>query len=175
MRIPTICTPLLFALTITLSVNSFTPAHAQDMAPSLNLKTAQTIRDGCLTYAKANNLSMAIAIYDAHGQLKTFTRMDGTSLGTAKAAHWKALSAATYQYTTAQTAQWNVPTAPDIATSRGGIPIKTNDGKALGGIGVSGAASSIDELCAHAGLKAADKLLGAENNTDDASTKSIED
>lgn len=134
---------------------SFT-ANAQEMVPTLNLKTAETIRDGCTAYAESNNLKMAIAIYDTHGQLKTFTRMDGTSLGTVKAAHWKGLSAATYQYSSADTAKWNVPTLPDIATSRGGLPITTQDGKPLGGIGVSGAVSSIDERCAQAGLIAAE-------------------
>lgn len=133
-------------------------ANAQEMAPALNLETAKTIRDGCLTYAQENNLKLVIAIYDAHGQLKIFTRMDETTLGSVKAAHWKGLSAATYQYSSAETAKWNVPTLPDIATSRGGLPMKTKDGKALGGIGVSGAVSAIDERCAEAGLLAADLM-----------------
>lgn len=148
---------------ISLSLSAFLLAmpltsSAQEMAPVLTLEMANTIRDGCIDYAETNNLKMAIAIYDAHGNLKLFTRMDETTIGSVKAAHWKGLSAATYQYSSADTAKWNVPTLPDIATSRGGLPIKTKDGKALGGIGVSGAVSAIDERCAQAGLLAAEMM-----------------
>ena len=40
---------------------------------------------------------MAIAIFDAHAQLINFVRMDGASVGSAKVAQWKGLSAATYR------------------------------------------------------------------------------
>jgi uncharacterized protein GlcG (DUF336 family) len=132
--------------------------RAQQRSVKLNLSTAQKILGGCLTFADSAKLNMAAAIYDSHGQLVIFARMDGASVGSAKAAHWKGLSAATYQYSTAQTAKWNVPNAPDISTVPGGIPIKTVEGFVLGAIGVSGAASSIDVKCAEAGIKAASSL-----------------
>lgn len=132
--------------------------RAQQTSLRLNFSTAQKILGGCLAFADSAKLSMAAAVYDSHGQLITFARMDGASVGSAKAAQWKGFSAATYQYSTAQTSKWNVPNAPDISTVPGGIPIKTVEGYILGAIGVSGAASSIDVKCAEAGIRAARSL-----------------
>jgi glc operon protein GlcG len=126
--------------------------NAQDQKPSLSFTTAQKILKGCVDYAETNQLKMAIAIYDVSGQLISFARMDGASVGSAKVAQWKGLSAATYQFSTEETAKWNVPNAPDIATVPGGILIKTKEGFVIGAIGVSGAASSVDVKCAEAGL-----------------------
>lgn len=128
--------------------------HSQDLKPSLSLSTAHKIMDGCLAFADSSKLNMAIAIFDSHGQLVQFAKMDGASTGTAKAALWKGLSAAIYQYSTEETGKWNVPTAPDIATVPGGLVIKNKEGIPIGGIGISGSASSIDVKCAQAGLKA---------------------
>lgn len=127
----------------------------QDARPTLSLATATTIMAGCLAYADSSHLAVAVAIYDVHGQLIHFTRMDGTSVGTAKVAQWKGLSAATYQFSTAQTGKWNVATAPDLATAPGGLPIFTLAGAAIGGVGVSGSAAATDVKCAAAGLRAA--------------------
>jgi glc operon protein GlcG len=129
--------------------------RAQDAYPILDFSTAKEIMDGSVIYAKNNNLSMAIAIYDTHGQLIHFIKMDGTSLGVSKVAQWKGLSAAVYQFSTEDTGKWNVPNAPEIATVPGGLPIITKEGNVIGGIGVSGAAASVDVLCAEAGLRAA--------------------
>lgn len=128
--------------------------YAQELKPTMNYSTAQTIVKGCIAYAQENKLTMAIAVYDAGGTLISFAKMDGTSSATGNVAQWKGLSAAKYQFATSQTASWNVPTAPDIATAAGGLPIKTKDGF-IGGVGVSGAASSVDVQCAIAGLKEA--------------------
>jgi uncharacterized protein GlcG (DUF336 family) len=132
--------------------------RAQDLKPVLNYTVAQKILSGCIAYADSAKLNMAIAVFDNDAQLISFARMTGASLGSAKVAQWKGTSAATYQYSTAQTATWNVPNAPDISTVAGGLPIFTKDGYCIGGIGVSGAASSIDAKCAEAGVKAAGLL-----------------
>jgi glc operon protein GlcG len=131
---------------------------AQQLKPVLTLSAAKKIMDGCMAYADSSKLNMAIAIYNTDAQLIYFVKMDGASVGTAKVAQWKGLSAATYQFSTEETGKWTVPNAPDIATVPGGLPIKTKDGNILGGIGVSGAASSVDVKCAEAGLKAAGLL-----------------
>lgn len=129
---------------------------AQELKPALNFSIAEKIVQGCVTYADSNKLNMAIAIYDVNGQLVYFVKMDGASAGTAKVAQWKGLSAAIYQFSTEETGKWNVPTAPDIAIVPGGLVIKTKEGYPIGGIGVSGAASTVDVKCAEAGLKAAE-------------------
>jgi glc operon protein GlcG len=129
--------------------------YAQDLKPALNFSTAQKITGGCIAFADSAKLRMAIAVYDAHAQLISFARMDGASVGSAKVAQWKGLSASTYQFSTEQTGRWNVPTAPDISNAVGGLPIITKEGYIIGAIGVSGSAASVDAQCAEAGIKAA--------------------
>jgi glc operon protein GlcG len=148
-----------FLLIFLISIVSLNYLYAQQQKPVLNFFTAKIIMDGCIAYADSSKLNMAIAIYDANGQLIHFVKMDGVSVGVAKVAQWKGLSAAIYQFSTEETGKWNVPTAPDIATVPGGLPIKTKEGYVIGGIGVSGAASSVDVKCAEAGLQAAGLLL----------------
>jgi glc operon protein GlcG len=148
-----------FLLIFLISIVSLNYLCAQQLKPVLNFSTAKKIMDGCIAYGDSSKLNMAIAIYDANGQLIHFVKMDGASVGAAKVAQWKGLSAAIYQFSTEETGKWNVPTAPDIATVPGGLAIKTKDGYAIGGIGVSGAASSVDVKCAEAGLKAAGLLF----------------
>jgi glc operon protein GlcG len=149
----------IFLFTFLIAAASTNYLYAQQQKPVLNFSTAKKIMDGCIAYADSSKLNMAIAIYDANGQLIHFVKMDGASVGIAKVAQWKGLSAAAYQFSTEETGKWNVPTAPDIATVPGGLPIKTKEGYAIGAIGVSGAASSVDVQCAEAGLKAAGLLF----------------
>lgn len=128
---------------------------AQELRPALTFRAAQKILAGSLAYADSAKLNMAIAIYDSHGQLICFSKMDGSSVSVGKVAQWKGLSASLYQFSTEETGKWNVPTAPDIATVPGGLVIRNKEGNIIGSIGVSGSASSIDVKCAEAGLKAA--------------------
>jgi glc operon protein GlcG len=130
-------------------------SYAQESKPVLNFSTADAIVKGCIEYAEANKVRMAIAVYNDSGVLIAFAKMDGVPSAIVKVAQWKGISAATYQAPSSETASWNVPTAPDIATVPGGLPLKAKDGTPLGGVGVSGAASSVDVQCATAGLKKA--------------------
>lgn len=88
----------------------------------------------------------------------TFARMDGASTAVSDIAMWKSRSAATYRYASAETAKWNAPMFPGIATGGGGVPIFTADGQALGAVGVSGARTDDDIACAEVGIKAAGLL-----------------
>ena len=99
-----------------------------------------------MVWAEARKLNVAIAVHDESGRLVTFARMDGASTAVSDIAIWKSRSAATYRYASAETAKWNNPDFPGIATAGGGVPIFTVDGQALGAIGVSGAgcAASVD-------------------------------
>ena len=128
---------------------------AQESRVILNYETALKIQKGCIEYAVENNVNMAIAIYDVHANLISFIRMDDATVGVSEIAKSKGLSAASYLSPTSETAKWNIDTAPNISTAEGGLPIYTKDGKPLGGIGVSGAASTVDVKCAEAGIKAA--------------------
>jgi glc operon protein GlcG len=132
-----------------------TNSKAQDALTTLTDKKVQAIFNGAIAYAKEHQLKIAVAVYDAHAQLIGFIRMDSTTVGTSKVALWKGLSAAIYHYSTEETAQWNVPNAPDIATVPGGVVIKSKSGKVLGAVGVSGAIATDDVKCANAGILAA--------------------
>ena len=130
-------------------------APAQVMKPVLTYESAAKIRDGCLAFAAEKKLDVTMAVHDEAGRMLTFARMDGASTAVSDVAIWKSRSAATYRFPSANTAQWNIPTAPGIATAGGGVTIFTTDGHALGAIGVSGAQTEDDIACAEAGIKAA--------------------
>jgi uncharacterized protein GlcG (DUF336 family) len=125
------------------------------LRPVLTAESAATIRDGCIVWAEARKLNVAIAVHDESGRLMTFARMDGASTAVSDIAMWKSRSAAIYRYPSAETAKWNNPHFPGIATAGGGVPIFTVDGQALGGVGVSGASTEQDAQCAEAGISAA--------------------
>ena len=144
---------MLVAATLAVAVQG--PATAQTLRPVLSLETASRMRDTCLAWAKERKLNVAIAIYDDAGRLMTFARMDGTSTAVTDIAMWKGRSAATYRIASAETAKWNNPAFPGISTGGGGTPIFTVDGKPLGAIGVSGAATEEDIACGEAAIAAA--------------------
>ncbi|MEQ9505475.1 MAG: heme-binding protein [Hyphomonas sp.] len=138
-------------------------ASAQTARPMLDYSSAAAIRDGCLTFAEVNDMDVAIAVYDASGRLITFAFADGTSTAVGDIAMWKGKSAAVYETDTATTANWGGH-GPGIAVWEGGIPFFTADGMALGGVGVSGAASADDVKCAQAGVAVAGLALAPPEN-----------
>ena len=130
---------------------STTSVQAQTMRPVMDLATAETIRDGCLDHARKNGEEIAVAIFDHAGRLVTYAKMDGASTAAAEIAKWKGKSAATYEFASSETANWNGPAAPDMATFGGGLPLFTSDGVGIGGVGVSGAVTEFDIACGNAG------------------------
>jgi len=132
-----------------------TGATAQTMRPVLTQESAAKMREGCLAFARQNKMDVAIAVHDEAGRLMTFARMDGASTAVSDVALWKSRSAATFRYASAETAKWNAPTIPGIATAGGGVPVFGTDGQPLGAIGVSGAATEQDIACSEAGIRAA--------------------
>jgi len=129
-------------------------ANAQTARPMLDYDTAATIRDTCLAYARERELTVAVAVFDERGTLITFALTDGTPTAVSDFAQWKGKSAATVHVASKDTANWGKP-PPIVATWEGGTPIFTTDGVALGGVGVSGAASEDDAACGQAGIAAA--------------------
>jgi uncharacterized protein GlcG (DUF336 family) len=130
------------------------PAPAQTARPMLDYATAAKMRDACLAYAKTNKFEVAIAVFDDSARLIAFARMDGVSTVVGDLAQWKGKSAATYRIASAETAKWNSPGAPAIATFGGGQPFFMADGTPLGGVGVSGAVTDQDLACGRAAIAA---------------------
>lgn len=121
-------------------------SQAQTMRPFLDFKTADAIRDHCLANAEQAGHTVAVAVFDDGGDLMSFSN-HGASPAAADLAQWKGRSAAVYRSSTRDTATWNTPAAPMIATMEGGVPLFARDGTAIGGIGVSGASSEFDAEC----------------------------
>ena len=133
---------------------------AQDSRPVLNSESAKKIVTGCEAYALENNLKVNIAVLDQGTNLMAFLRMEGAPVGSIDIAQWKANSSAAFPRSTKERfeAAKNFPAighAPNIAVFEGGEAIFTGSGVHLGGVGVSGAASSDDAACARAGIEAA--------------------
>jgi glc operon protein GlcG len=149
-----VCAGLVATATLFISTGS----QAQTARPFLDFKTADAIRDHCLANAAQAGLSVAIAVFDDGGDLVTFAN-HGASPAAAALAQWKGRSAAVYRRSTRETATWNAPTAPMIATMEGGVPLFARDGTAIGGVGVSGASSEFDAACGTRAAEAASLLV----------------
>ena len=112
--------------------------------------------------AKKNNWFMVIAIIDSGSRLVAFSRMDGAQLGSIDIAMGKAMTANNLRRPTKDLQELvgqggpnlRLLAAPGVTPLEGGVPIIA-DGKVIGAIGVSGAASNQDAQCAMADVAAA--------------------
>ena len=120
---------------------------------------------GCSLFeATKNKWNMVIAILDTGGHLVMLHRLDGTQLGSIEAAKDKAYSAVLYRRPTKVFQDLVGQGGPNLRLLRlagaspleGGIPLVV-DGKIIGAIGVSGAASEQDAQVAKAGADALTK------------------
>lgn len=138
------------------------PARAQSAAPpygpDIALALAEKIATAAVAEARQKNWRLAIAVVDTHGFLVHFVRMDDTQTSGPAIAVEKARTAAMFRRPSRvfedglakRPAYLGLPGATPVI---GGVPIVV-DGKVIGGIGASGAASDDDELAVMAGLRA---------------------
>ena len=134
-------------------------AQAQPMyGPSITVETAKKIAPAAIAEAKKNNLTMAIAIVDTHGELVYFERMDEVQQGSVDVAIAKARSAARFKRATkvfqdglaAGGAGLRLLSLEGAVPVEGGIPLVVG-GKIVGAIGASGGTSEQDGVVAAAG------------------------
>lgn len=126
----------------------------------LSLEGAMKIAEAAKIYAEANNApGGAIAIVDAGGNLIYLIRLTGTFPASSQVSIGKARTAAMFRFPSKKLedavihGRTSLNTA-GFVTMRGGEPIVYN-GKVIGGIGVSGAASADQDVeIAKAGVKA---------------------
>jgi len=136
------------------------PALAQQKKTMLTLETAKKMTQACIDKATEMGWKMNIAILDDGGNLKHFVRMDGAFLGSIQISQLKANTSASFPFSTKQVGdivQTRVPGlafVPGLVTFEGGLPIITGGGEHIGAIGVSGAKSDEDGVCAQAALDA---------------------
>lgn len=137
-------------------------ANAQTVdKKSITLDGARTVIAGAKAYAKANNApGGVIAVVDDGGNLVALERLDGTFSAGANISIGKAKTAVMFKRPTRifeeiiKNGRTAMVALPDFTPLQGGVPI-TVDGQIVGGVGVSGAASAVqDEELAIAGANA---------------------
>lgn len=135
------------------------PALAQiDQKPVLTLEGARMALAAATAEAQRLNARGAIAVVDDGGHLLAFVRLDGTFPAGSEVSIGKARTAAIFRKPTAafeesvNKGRYAMLGLPDFFTPlQGGVPI-VHDGHVVGGIGVSGANSAMqDEEIAMAG------------------------
>jgi glc operon protein GlcG len=157
---------ILTHVSFTLALGAFTMALAEDPGAatldkkSLTLEGAKKIASAAAAEARKNNEGGAIAIVDDGGNLVYLERLDNTFAAGAMISVGKARTAALFKKPTAafediiKNGRTAMVALPDFTPLQGGVPIEL-DGKVIGAIGVSGAASQQrDEAVAKAGAAA---------------------
>jgi glc operon protein GlcG len=134
------------------------PPPPSPYGANVSLENAKKVAAPALVEAEKNHWNMAVAIVDTSGNLVYYEKMDNTQLGSATVAIEKARTAALFKRPTkafqdvlaAGGDGLRILTLKGVVAVEGGIPL-VMDGKIVGAIGVSGAASSQDAQCAKAG------------------------
>jgi uncharacterized protein GlcG (DUF336 family) len=113
--------------------------------------------------ARDTGTAMNIAVVDAGGNLKAFTRMDGAWLGSIDISIKKARTARYFDMATGSLGELSQPGGPlfnievsngGLITFPGGLPLHSADGTVIGAIGVSGSSVENDHTVASAGAAA---------------------
>jgi glc operon protein GlcG len=128
---------------------------------SLTLDGARNVISGAKEYARKNNApGGVIAVVDEGGNLIALERLDGTFSAGANISVGKAKTAVMFKRPTKvfediiKNGRTAMVALPDFTPLQGGVPIMV-DGQIVGGVGVSGAASAVqDEELAIAGAEA---------------------
>ena len=138
-------------------------AHAQlpnGYGAAIGVETARKLAATAIAEGKKNGWTVAVAIVDTAGDLVFFERMDGTQVASTIVAQEKARTAVRFKRPSKAFedalvgGRQAILSLPGAVPLEGGIPLVI-EGKIVGAIGVSGATSPQDGICAQA---AADTL-----------------
>ncbi|MEX0832290.1 MAG: heme-binding protein [Actinomycetota bacterium] len=128
----------------------------------LSLDQANAAIEAAIKKSEEIGTLMDIALVDAGGNLKAFSRQDGAWLGSIDISQKKARTARFFDMNTGDIGGLSQPGGPlyniehsnnGLITFPGGIPIKDGD-SVIGAIGVSGSAVENDHIVAQAGADA---------------------
>jgi glc operon protein GlcG len=125
----------------------------------LNLAAIKTLVAAAEAEIEKRNVKVTICIVDDSGNLLFLQKGDGVGLNTIEFAQKKARHAALYQRPSKAAADQlkggdlSVLAFPQAFPNQGGLPIKV-DGQTVGGIGISGAPSEVDEAIGQAAIDA---------------------
>jgi len=135
-------------------------AHAQmanGYGAAIGVEAARKLADAAIAEGKKNGWAVAAAVVDIAGDLVFFERMDGTQTGSVIVSQEKARSAVRFKRPTKAFedalvgGRQAILGLPGAVPLEGGIPIVI-DGKIVGAVGVSGATSQQDGVCAQAAI-----------------------
>jgi uncharacterized protein GlcG (DUF336 family) len=128
---------------------------------SITLAQAKRAAGAALALARANGWCVVVAVVDTGGHLVYLEKLDQTPVGCVAVAEQKARSAAIFKRRTRIFQERLARGGDELRLLRldgavpveGGVPIVV-DGRLVGALGVSGAASTEDDSCAEAGAAA---------------------
>lgn len=125
--------------------------------PDMTLDLAERVLGTLKIEAAAVGERLAVAVVDRGGNLVAAARMDGAQLGATSLALNKAYTAVAFGLPTGAWATTSMPGNSDWGLTAtldgravvfpGGVPVYL-EGHLIGGVGVSGAKSEVDEACA---------------------------
>ena len=151
--------PMFKLLALFLTLMTFTSAADLPTKKWLNLEALKTLVSAAEAEAQKRNVQVTICIVDESGNLLFFQKADGAGINTIQFAQKKARYAAIYGRPSKDAADQlksgnlQVLAFPDAFPNQGGVPIKV-DGRTIGGIACSGAASEVDEAISQAAVDA---------------------
>jgi glc operon protein GlcG len=149
------------AAAMLLAASAVAVAQVPQYGSNVTLEQARKVAAAADAEAKKNGWPMAIAVVDTAGQLVYFQRAENTQTASLQVSQDKAVSSAMYRRPTKAFQDvlakggdgWRVLTLRNASAVEGGTPLVV-DGKIIGAVGVSGAASDQDGQCAKAGADA---------------------
>lgn len=128
----------------------------------LPLREARSMVDAGIAAAADMGVAMNLAVVDQGGHLRAFARMDGAWLGSVDIAIRKARTAVLFFMPSAAIGEMSQPGGPlygievsngGLISFGGGLPVADEDGRTIGGVGVSGGAVEQDVTVAEACLQ----------------------
>jgi glc operon protein GlcG len=126
---------------------------------ALNLATVKALVAAAEAEEKKRDVQVTICVVDESGHLLFLEKSDGAGLNTIDYAQRKARHSAYFRSPSKSAADalkagnTSLLAVPEAFPLQGGLPIKV-DGQTIGAIGVSGAASEVDEAIGQAALDA---------------------
>jgi glc operon protein GlcG len=126
---------------------------------ALNLATVKALVAAAEAEEKKRDVQVTICVVDESGHLLFLEKSDGAGLNTIDYAQRKARHSAYFRSPSKSAADalkagnTSLLAVPEAFPLQGGLPIKI-DGQTIGAIGVSGAASEVDEAIGQAALDA---------------------
>jgi uncharacterized protein GlcG (DUF336 family) len=136
----------------------------------VTLNQAAILLQAAQSKAAEMGVAVSIAVLDAGGNLQAFCRMDGAWLGSIDIALKKAKTAVLFEVETQAMWAFCNSTGPahgmestndGLVTFGGGIPLKEENGRLSGSIGVSGGQVAEDYEIARAAVAAAGPTINA--------------